>query len=127
MSDEPQNDEPARLQLSEVETLRLARAHAETRAVRAEMTLLQQERALFLAKIDPGGVLRALDTRLSAKKTEMLEAQRLERDVRQQVEERLGVNLAQYSYDDVTGMLHELPQPEADDHGAAQVSVPERD
>jgi hypothetical protein len=96
------------LALTEVEMLRLSRAQETQRAALAEQTLLQAERAALLAQIDPQGRLRAIDTEIGKRKAELARAKDDNAQAVAGIEARLGIRLAEYSFDDVTGTLHHL-------------------
>ncbi len=101
------------LALSEHERLQLGMANAEMRAAAAEHTLLLRDRAVLLAKIDPEGTLRRLTEQLAVKKSDLEAARQLHLGAVSAIEQRLGVKLDEYSYDDVTGTLHHLAAPPA--------------
>lgn len=104
----PPPEEPQPLALTEVELLRLDRGLAEQRAITAETNLLLRERMDLLAKIDPQGILKRLDAEIQKRKAEMASSRQRHEEVSATIEKRLGVKLAEYSFDDVTGTLHHL-------------------
>lgn len=108
MSKRKPTPEPAPLALTQVEMLRLEKGAAEQRAVTAEVNLLLRERMEILAKIDPQGILRAVDAEIQKRKAEMAAVRQQHTETTAAIEQRLGIRLSEYSYDDVTGTLHQV-------------------
>lgn len=97
---------PVVMQLSALEVMTLNRHDAEARAANAELTALQMQRTMLLARLDHGGHLARLDAALQQKKTELMEAHGAYKESSDVVGMRLGVNLKNYAFDDKTGALH---------------------
>ena len=93
--------------------LRLSKTQERQRAALAEKTLLTAQRAALLAEIDPQGQLRKLEAEIAKRKAELVEVAQENAAVVKAVEARLGIRLAEYSFDDVTGTLHHLGPSEA--------------
>lgn len=95
------------LSLTRDELLRLKLAETEIRAAESAKKLALLERAQLLAKIDPSGQLAGLEQALSGAVSAGSKAMSSYAEVASEVETRLGIKLADFSFDDETGTLFE--------------------
>lgn len=98
---------PDVLVLTRDELLRLKLAETEIRASESAKKLALLERAQLLAKIDPSGQLAGLEQALSGAVSSGSKAMSAYSQVASEIETRLGIKLADFSFDDETGTLFE--------------------
>lgn len=99
---------PEPLALTRVEMLQLDRAHALVRAATSELKLYRTEKLAIVASLDPQGLIARIDGTIAHTKQEHADATAIQANARKEIETRLGINLAEFSYDDVTGALHKV-------------------
>ena len=99
--------EPVRvLALTTEERLHLRLYESETVRWAAESHVRNQQRDAYLRKIDPEGKLGKMANEARAVAQKSGEAQKQYQATVKAVEDRLGIVLKDYSFDDVTGALH---------------------
>jgi len=99
--------EPVRLlALTTEERLHLRLYESETVRWAAESHVRNQQRDAYLRKIDPEGKLSKMTNEARAVAQKSGEAQKQYQATVKAVEDRLGIVLKDYSFDDVTGALH---------------------
>lgn len=96
------------LKLTELECLKLSRYDSDQRAALNELMLLKFRKDAFVAQIDPKGALAAFDREIAKSKADVKEAEDLGKGVRAEIESRLNIQLINYSFDDKTGVLHNV-------------------
>lgn len=104
------------LRLDELTMLRLAKADAEMRASASEVLIKKGVKEGIMKKVDPQDVLKKLDLEIQALTAKYHENQAEYARVRDAAGQKLGIDMKNYSYDDTTGILHDLsdiPQAEA--------------
>ena len=74
------------------------------RAYDAEFKIIQKQ--LYVSSVDPEGKIEAYDRDIRALLVDNAEAKRKAEEVRKAASERLGIDIANYSYDDQTGLLY---------------------
>lgn len=99
---------PEVLRLDETTLLKLKGQDAETRALKFELQnhILTKEK--LLAQVDPQGVLKALDKKIQQLSQEYSVANQEYGKVRDEIGSELGIDMKEYSYDDKTGVLHNI-------------------
>ncbi len=106
---------PELLKLDEFTLLRLEKMVAQTRAINSELIITNSLRQGFLQKIDPNQDLPKFDQRIQALHTERNATEALYKELLKVTGKKLGVDLADYAYDDETGVLRktkeDLPAP----------------
>jgi hypothetical protein len=99
--------EPVRLlALTTEERLHLRLYESETVRWAAESHVRNQQRDAYLRKIDPEGKLGKMANESRAVAQKSAEAQKQYQATVKSIEDRLGIVLKEYSFDDVTGALH---------------------
>jgi hypothetical protein len=99
--------EPVRvLALTMEERLHLRLYESETVRWAAESHVRGQQRDAYLRKVDPEGKLGKMTNEARAVAQKSAEAQKQYQATVKAVEDRLGIVLKDYSFDDVTGALH---------------------
>ncbi len=112
----PSNETPGSLRLDEITMLRLARADAEMRASSSEVLIKKGVKEGIMRKVDPQDVLKKLDLEIQALTARYHQNQAEYARIRDEAGKKLGIDMKNYSYDDTTGILHDLsdiPQVEA--------------
>jgi hypothetical protein len=94
------------LALTTEERLHLRLYESETVRWAAESHVRGQQRDAYLRKIDPEGKLGKMANEARAVAQKSAEAQKQYQATVKAVEDRLGIVLKDYSFDDVTGALH---------------------
>ena len=94
------------LALTTEERLHLRLYESETVRWAAESHVRNQQRDAYLRKIDPEGKLGKMTNESRAVAQKSAEAQKQYQATVKMVEDRLGIVLKDYSFDDVTGALH---------------------
>lgn len=94
------------LALTTEERLHLRLYESETVRWAAESHVRNQQRDAYLRKIDPEGKLGKMANEARAVAQKSGEAQKQYQATVKAVEDRLGIVLKDYSFDDVTGALH---------------------
>jgi predicted dinucleotide-binding enzyme len=102
------NEPPKTLRLDEMTMLRLARADAEMRASSSEVLIKKGVKEGLLQKVDPQGILKKLDLDIQTLTARYHQNQMTYEKVREEVGKTLGIDMKNYSYDDETGVLHDL-------------------
>lgn len=97
--------EPNIPSLTESELLRLKVHEAEQRAATAEANLRIYERNAYLRKIDPEGKLAAYDQEIRDLIGRATASRGKYAETITKIESRVGIKMADYSYDDETGAL----------------------
>lgn len=99
--------EPVRvLALTTEERLHLRLYESETVRWAAESHVRGQQRDAYLRKVDPEGKLGKMTNEARAVAQKSADAQKQYQATVKAVEDRLGIVLKDYSFDDVTGALH---------------------
>lgn len=114
---------PKVLTLTELELAKMEKLSAQIRAADGEQVIALSQRNAYIQKIDPSGVIAKLDSRVAALKQERQEAEAAYREVSQLVEKRLGIKLAEYAYDDTTGVLRSISEDTAASQGDATTAA----
>lgn len=102
--------EPEVLRLSDLELARMEKSSQQIRACDAEALITLAQKNSYIQQIDPQGNLKKFDSKLAAIQQERQGAEADYRETSRGVEERLGIKLSGYAYDDRTGVLNELEQ-----------------
>jgi hypothetical protein len=104
----PALSEATVLQLDAVTRLTLCRYEAEVRAARHQMVAEQAQLAQYLAKIDKEGYVAQKQATISTLIQQISAMQARYDQTAQQVEHDLHISLKNYSFDDESGILHEV-------------------
>lgn len=99
---------PVTLALSQEELMQLRLYEAEAKLAKSEGRLRAMERAIFLSKVDPEGRLTALDGAAIELARQESRATGRYNEVFSRAGARLGIDLGLYSFDDETGVLHQV-------------------
>lgn len=105
------------LKLSSADLDHLSRWDAEVRAANALLLLRQNELEIVSEKIDPQGILRAAQQAFRAARASADTTKARYLEVSKEIGSKMNVNMAEYAYDDETGVLNKLPDDVA---GAAK-------
>ena len=97
------------LKLDNETRLNLCRFEAEVRAARNQFTLEQMRLGEYIKSIDKDGIIAKSQATLQATALHMATMEARYNSLRQEVEEKLGIALREYSFDDETGTLHKHP------------------
>jgi hypothetical protein len=112
----PSKEEPSIvdqvIKLDDMTRMNLCRLDAEVRAARNQFMLQQMQLAEHIRSIDKDGKLAGMQAGLHATAMHMQEMEARYNGVRQEVEQKMGILLREYSFDDETGILHKI-QPTA--------------
>ena len=103
---EPIQTDPVPLKLDEITLLKMEKLQALMRASDSERVMTLASKRALLAKIDPSNQIDALERRIIALLHEKNAAEAEYRLVVRQVEEKHGIDIKQYAYDDKTGTLN---------------------
>jgi hypothetical protein len=106
--EEEQPVEPTALQLSKDELFRLQLTQFQARAFDAERALEIFKRDQLLKQIDPEGALQRMMALIRNRTDDAVKAKTEYAAVVQEIEGRLGIKLAEYAYDDLTGTLSKI-------------------
>jgi hypothetical protein len=101
----PKEQKPQLLSLSQDELLKLRLHESETVRWASEAHLRQGKRNEFLRKVDPQGLLSKMDEEIRAVAQKSQQCRMAYQQVAASVEKRLNIKLAEYSFDDETGVL----------------------
>ena len=109
--------EPPPLALTEKELFRIRAYEAEYRRHNAEATVRAYEKQSLLRQLDPDNRLGLLDNAIRASSEQAALAQAQHRQALEDVQQRLGIKIEDYSYDSDTGKLslHAVPTPAVPD------------
>lgn len=88
------------LELNEIEKLKRDLVGTKMLLAQTQYSLADERRSRLLEKIDPEGKLAALEKERAAAMAKLDEAVRGVRDLHEEVEERLGINLKDYDLDE---------------------------
>lgn len=103
---EPSEPEAPRLTFKELADLQLYQF--QTRAYAAEMELEIMRKDAYLKQIDPAGKLSGMFNVIRAKSNNLSEARVALEKTRKEIETRLGLELENYAFDDLTGILSKV-------------------
>jgi L-lysine 2,3-aminomutase len=98
--------DPAPLRLDEVTLLKMEKLQALMRASESERIMTLASKRALLSKIDPNNQIDALDRKIIALAREKDAAEAEYRLIIRQVEEKFGIDIKEYAYDDKTGTLN---------------------
>jgi archaellum component FlaC len=104
-----QDAEPVLLRMSEIELLKTEKLAATIRAAKSEAMQAMAMKRAFLLQIDPKNQIAGFDFQITNLNREQQTAQSELEELRKNIEARLGIDLKQYAYDDVSGVLRPLP------------------
>ena len=110
------NKEPKVLALPETTLLKLEKLSTQIRAIDSELVIAQSLRTAYLQKIDVSQELPRFDSKITTLKTERQQSEEAYRALTKATEDDLGIKLADYAYDDVTGVLRKIGE---DDEGGS--------
>lgn len=96
------------LVLTEVELLKLTKMQALLQLHDARRSILARERADYLAAIDPERKLADYDARITEETKKSNDVVLQYRALIDSINERLGIDLNQYGFDDETGALQKV-------------------
>ena len=91
--------------LTEVELWKLRALEAEVKCTIIQTELLLLKKKLYLDKIDPDGKLASFDRDIRSLSTEQTERKCRGQEIKKLAEERLGIDLSKYSYDEENGTV----------------------
>lgn len=94
--------------LERTEMLELQLAEAVHRAAQAELKLSSLRRQTFIREVDPKGVLDGMEKEMRAHMAEISASKNKHLALKAAISSRLGVDLDKVSYDDETGVVHEI-------------------
>ena len=103
---EPQGPQP--LYLTKDELFRLQLAQFQSRAFEAERALEMIKRDAFLKQVDPEGKLQQMMGLIRGRTDELVVAKNDYAKVVNDIENRLKINLKEFAYDDLNGLLTRL-------------------
>lgn len=98
-------EEPTVLSLTEVELLKLKLAETEIRYNNLAANAKLAERNQYLAKIDPENKLGRMESEIRQNLDKASSTKTRYSEVIASIESRVGIKMADYSYDDETGAL----------------------
>jgi L-lysine 2,3-aminomutase len=98
--------DPVPLRLDEVTLLKMEKLQAIMRAAESERIMTLASKKALLSKIDPNNQIEALDRKILSLTQEKEAAEAEYRLIIRQVEEKFGIDIKEYAYDDKTGTLN---------------------
>lgn len=101
---EPQEPERKFLTKEELLGFELFEARLEMLKAKADMLLIKRE--LYLKEVDPNGIFHKMGDDIKKNNSAVGELKEKHEAFRKQIQERLGVNLKDYAFDDETGLLN---------------------
>lgn len=105
---EVKKDEATPLVLEQHELLRLLRYDAESRALKSEILVLGAQRDALLQAIDPAGRVKKMEAETQTRRQSLGITATEYNLVIKEVEERLGIKMSNFAYDDKTGVLNTI-------------------
>jgi hypothetical protein len=106
---------PEVLKLDELTLYKMRMLDAEMKALQSDVLIQKGVKEGLLAKADPTGVLKKLDDKVQLLTANYHQKAEEYKALRDEVGERLGIDMKDYAYDDTTGVLHDLsaapPEP----------------
>lgn len=103
-------EEPQQPQLTKDELFALQLAQFQARAFEAELQLEIIKRDAYLRQVDPKGQLKAFAAFIRGRSDETVAAKAAYADAKKKIEERLKIDLREWAYDDLTGLLTKVDQ-----------------
>ena len=110
------------LRLDPVTRLSLCRFEAEVRAARHQMEAQKAQMSQYLATIDKEGLVVKLQASIYAHMQQAMVMQARYDQISKQVEADLKIVLANYSFDDESGVLHEVGSSRRETAEVAEVA-----
>ena len=97
------------LKLDDLTRMNLLRLQAEQRDAFSSLRLENISLDAYLQKIDPKGMVRLLETKLTQAQQRIDGLKKEYAQVLLDIENKLKIDMKNYSFDDVSGILHEIP------------------
>ena len=104
--------DPKTLKLTELELARLEQYSERIRAAGSEHMVVLSQKNAYIQQIDPSQNIAKFDAKLLALRNEQTQGNEAYASVAKQAGERLGIDLREYSYDDVSGQLNHIAPAE---------------
>jgi hypothetical protein len=99
---------PEVLKLDELTLYKMRCFDAEMKSLQSEVLIQKGVKEGLLAKADPTGVLKKLDEKVQLLTANYHQKAQEYKALRDEVGERMGIDMKDYAYDDTTGVLHDL-------------------
>ena len=103
--------EEGSLRIDELSLTKLLRFQAEERASAVTIQNMQVAQAKLLSQIDPQGLLTRMRNEIQAQEQQRKEFAEQYEALKKSIQERLKIDFEKVSYDDVTGVIYEDPNP----------------
>jgi len=102
------------LKLDELTLYKMRCFDAEMKSLQSDVLIQKGVKEALLAKADPTGVLKQLDTKVQLLTANYHQKALEYSNLRATIGESLGIDMKDYAYDDTTGVLHDISAlPEA--------------
>lgn len=101
---------PKKMIVEQTLLLKMLRADAERRAAGNAHVLAQQQKAMLLKQLDPQGLIAQAEEIIRTTATQVTDYDQKTRAFVDEIQKQFGIDIADYSIDDETGVLTPIPK-----------------